>query len=809
MATYRGRLDPEKKKPYKGILAYIFNTDGERVGIDSTDGDGIFQFYGLVTGWHRISFLGGNYTDLDSIDVFVTAVAGDPDERGIFINYPVLSVVEEAYTLNSESNIDNGTSLVKVDISGLDLERGSLNEIILQYRNSNSTILELSGLTIACVGDSITHGVVDEETGISDYPFLLENMLPEGSVVYNFGCPAKTLTETISGASYRNTDEYAAAIALNETGVVDVIIIGLGMADVVEWETVGGDFLTDACTLYETFKTTDNIVLFNKITPSFLDWIPSITIKTANILLSKAAMQVGAPSLIDLNSKMQDHKDDWFIQDDFPHPNITGNTFIADKVYQKLTDLVLVPSENLETISGWTTWFTKSYIINSDNVADNGDFSISKPFSLTTIPYIGDFKATFVDGTGRLIEIVETAEIVAAYDYGVHLGDNLDDAPPIIDDDKFSISADNNPTTPDPWLSRPDAFLLSEPGAVTDTVSEVKKLFAQPAIFSRAVEQEDISETDTTSSWSDINFIDWAVGSLVSYYILDTNYNTWEIESFVSATGTFTVKGTDVVINSWYAIIRHLADSYEFIKDRWGYSFDYVDGGNWAINLNGLSASTRPTNWITPTCISATYGFIITASDKYNNTVLNFEDMAYPNILVSAFGPGGGTEAIKWYFWDGNDYTDPNYVGGWFNDTDLYLRVENRTGYDLAYVDYRISDIDQDFANSSEARITAINNISDIPIIEGTRTIGLRYALNAYNDLGVWGPVEYFTVYEIRYKWDKTKPEWDPISPSLSAGFQALGASWLGDAPSDPEPNVESYHEASGPAYSCLLRTWW
>ena len=50
MAIYRGRLDPEKAKPYKGILAYIFDIDGNRVGIDSTDDDGIFEFSGLETG---------------------------------------------------------------------------------------------------------------------------------------------------------------------------------------------------------------------------------------------------------------------------------------------------------------------------------------------------------------------------------------------------------------------------------------------------------------------------------------------------------------------------------------------------------------------------------------------------------------------------------------------------------------------------------------------------------------------------------------------------------------------------------------
>ena len=50
MAIYRGRLDPEKAKPYRGILVYIFDLDGIRVGVDSSDEDGVFQFSGLETG---------------------------------------------------------------------------------------------------------------------------------------------------------------------------------------------------------------------------------------------------------------------------------------------------------------------------------------------------------------------------------------------------------------------------------------------------------------------------------------------------------------------------------------------------------------------------------------------------------------------------------------------------------------------------------------------------------------------------------------------------------------------------------------
>lgn len=50
MATYRGRINPDSNRPYRGILVTIFDINGTQVGLTSSDGDGLYSFIGLITG---------------------------------------------------------------------------------------------------------------------------------------------------------------------------------------------------------------------------------------------------------------------------------------------------------------------------------------------------------------------------------------------------------------------------------------------------------------------------------------------------------------------------------------------------------------------------------------------------------------------------------------------------------------------------------------------------------------------------------------------------------------------------------------
>ena len=248
--------------------------------------------------------MGGNYTEHDTVDVFVTATPGDPDSVGRFITNPTLTVVEQGYTITQDIDVQRATAFAKIDVTELDLEQGSLSDVLFQYRDANQWLATISGLNIACVGDGITLSTAPGSG--NDYPAQLEAILPIDTFVYNYGVVDTTMSTTLSGISYRETAAYQNAI----DSIPDVFIIGLGIHDAENWSTVGIDFYTSAVSMYHSLKTTTNIVLFNRVTPSFVDGIENTDITTINSLLAHAAAEVGASAPINLNSEMLEHEAD-------------------------------------------------------------------------------------------------------------------------------------------------------------------------------------------------------------------------------------------------------------------------------------------------------------------------------------------------------------------------------------------------------------------------------------------------------------------------------------------------------------------
>ena len=58
-ATYRNRLSLDR--PYRGVMASIYDPDGVRVDVTTTDEDGYYEFSGLSTGPHIVKFYGRGY----------------------------------------------------------------------------------------------------------------------------------------------------------------------------------------------------------------------------------------------------------------------------------------------------------------------------------------------------------------------------------------------------------------------------------------------------------------------------------------------------------------------------------------------------------------------------------------------------------------------------------------------------------------------------------------------------------------------------------------------------------------------------
>lgn len=87
---------------------------------------------------------------------------------------------------------------------------------------------EGGAVTVACVGDSLTYGVIPGTPGKqteANYPAALAELLGEGFEVQNYGKPGSSLTE--NGVAYKNRDGYEASLA----AAAQVYIIMLGTND--------------------------------------------------------------------------------------------------------------------------------------------------------------------------------------------------------------------------------------------------------------------------------------------------------------------------------------------------------------------------------------------------------------------------------------------------------------------------------------------------------------------------------------------------------------------------------------------------
>jgi hypothetical protein len=70
MASYRGRLDV-LNRPYRGVLVALYNTNGVKIDVETSDRYGFYRFTGLATGSYTVKFRGRNYSNQDDIDITV------------------------------------------------------------------------------------------------------------------------------------------------------------------------------------------------------------------------------------------------------------------------------------------------------------------------------------------------------------------------------------------------------------------------------------------------------------------------------------------------------------------------------------------------------------------------------------------------------------------------------------------------------------------------------------------------------------------------------------------------------------------
>lgn len=189
--------------------------------------------------------------------------------------------------------------------------------------------------TIACVGDSITHGM-DTETS---YPGQLQLLTGDRCRVENYGKVGVSLTAV--GASYFKMPEYKSALASQ----ADLFLIMLGTNDCYADKWDAEAYEQDLKTLIASFRETGDPMICLMIPPHIFidkaekpkgqdDWI--IREEIAPII--RRVSEEEAVGLIDLYTFTEGRQD--LYTSDLLHPSKEGYTEIASYIYSQIEDML-------------------------------------------------------------------------------------------------------------------------------------------------------------------------------------------------------------------------------------------------------------------------------------------------------------------------------------------------------------------------------------------------------------------------------------------------------------------------------------
>ena len=204
---------------------------------------------------------------------------------------------------------------------------------------------------IACVGDSITYGVIPNTPDLQSdmpYPAVLSALMGDGFEIQNFGFPGATMTE--KGMCYRDLEAYPRSLA----AAADLYVIMLGTNDAnryLEWDAAlyEGD-LSDLVDAYRAASPGAVIYLMsppavfpNTETGDMLMKAELLGGELRQIVARVAAAK--AAGYIDMFAMTENHPE-WFVGDGF-HP--------VDEGYRQMGRIVceaILP--DAETLGGQT-----------------------------------------------------------------------------------------------------------------------------------------------------------------------------------------------------------------------------------------------------------------------------------------------------------------------------------------------------------------------------------------------------------------------------------------------------------------------
>ncbi|MGV8094173.1 MAG: GDSL-type esterase/lipase family protein [Mangrovibacterium sp.] len=186
---------------------------------------------------------------------------------------------------------------------------------------------------VACIGNSITYGVLLNDREKNAYPSVLQQLLGENYQVVNLGKPGAHLMR----GSYVKSPEYRKLFTIHP----DIIIVKLGTNDSrndfkMTKEEMGRTFYTDYCQLVDSLKTlTSNICLCVPVYPFGEKWkARNNTLKKIIRPVIKQVAKDKGLKVIDLYKKI-DRKASFYKPDGI-HPTEEGYEAIAQHIFKVL-----------------------------------------------------------------------------------------------------------------------------------------------------------------------------------------------------------------------------------------------------------------------------------------------------------------------------------------------------------------------------------------------------------------------------------------------------------------------------------------
>jgi lysophospholipase L1-like esterase len=199
-------------------------------------------------------------------------------------------------------------------------------------------------IKIACVGDSITYGMLIKNWYRYNYPYVLGRMLGKGYNVRNYGVSGRTAMEAgdhpyIKEYRYKRSKNYQP----------DIVLIKFGTNDSKPYNWKGKEeFKRHYTRLIKSYMNLDSkprIYLLTPATPFYKDGITSgnmmFDIRKPEVTEAAEAVKELAKemklSVIDINKETEGHKQ-LFVSDGI-HPNALGAEVIARTVYRELKQI--------------------------------------------------------------------------------------------------------------------------------------------------------------------------------------------------------------------------------------------------------------------------------------------------------------------------------------------------------------------------------------------------------------------------------------------------------------------------------------